>query len=190
MWGETGSRPDTGRRSYESAPAGWQDWAGGRGEAHAFLSQTLGLASCCVSRSSRPTRRTIVILAGPSVLGFILRVEWTQRHWAIVPVSHIGNIWRASSRTGRSRWLGAGLRVLSEGQRTTSVLGCRCVPQDQSVSVRPASVFRGVDPLPHQHEDAEGEGSNGTEVQIMFPSYLYVAFSPMLRLEGTQGIFK
>ena len=45
-------------------------------------------------------------------------------------------------------------------------------------------------PLPHQHEDAEGEGSNGTEVQIMFPSYLYVAFSPMLRLEGTQGIFK
>lgn len=35
---------------------------------------------------------TRVTLAGHSVLGFIMRVEWNQRNWTTIPVNYNENI--------------------------------------------------------------------------------------------------
>ena len=50
-------------------------------------------------RSFQIALMTRVTLAGHSVLGFIVRVEWNQRNWKTIPVNYNENISKASSYT-------------------------------------------------------------------------------------------
>lgn len=68
---------------------------------------------------------TRVIVAGLSVLGFILRMEWSQRSWIIAPVNCNRNVWETNSYTCSSpRILATMLIMPNNGQKNyVSVCG-------------------------------------------------------------------